>query len=73
MSKKLDEAYLDALDKIADLQSQLAITEKALELACYNHIMQVFDKDKININEKVKEYILFYMEKAKELKGNMEE
>ena len=46
MSKKLDEAYLEALDKIADLEARLAEKEKA-----YQELLNSIKiKDLSNIN-----------------------
>lgn len=54
--------------KIKDLQSQLAITEKALELACKEELREigVFDED-YGSKEKVFQLIEDYKQQAKEM------
>ena len=64
MSKKLDEAYLEALDKIADLEKQLAEKEQELNewkdgtiIVKYEKMLEEKDKEIANIRHQVCEEI----------------
>lgn len=62
-TKDFEQLYYESIE-------QGKVLAKALEIACYNHIMQVFNKDKINISKKLEAYIVFYIEKAEEFCGS---